>query len=395
MLTAIMDHQHFTAIHHSKEELLNLRKSLKTFTCPHCSSPLILKIGNIKIPHFAHTSKLPCILETKKETPDHIWSKALLYKRLSQLFQDVKLEYFVKEVQQIPDLLITERGYRIAIEIQCSTIPLSEIKERTEGFRKGNIHPIWILTQPLTIGTPLKLTSFQQGFIRFSEELHFYLLHFDPSNESFTIFPHLTPVSTNSFFFSKEIEIPLNTFTIPVSILPPDQAKSLFLKNWKRYREKWINNKIQFSSARRDPFLSEVYREGDTFLYLPLFIGLPVIPHMTLIKTHPLQWQYYIWKDVLKKSPYFTREMIYSAFMRRLENGSIETRNFPLHSTGSSIKKLINDYLCLLEKLEIIQKKRGKGYKLTAKWICPKTFIDYQQHEHDLFPKLKHILKKD
>jgi competence protein CoiA len=395
MLTALMNHRHFTTILHTKEELLILKKNSKSFTCPHCSSPLILKVGNIKIPHFAHTTKLPCLIETKKETPDHIWSKALLYDRLSAVFQDVKLESYIKELQQIPDLLITVQGNRVAIEIQCSTIPLSEIRERTEGYRREKIHPLWILTQPLTSAAPLKLTSFQQGFIRFSEELHFFLLHFDPAKKTFTLFPHLTPVSTNSFCFSKKIEIPLGKFTIPISILPPDLSKSSVLKNWNHYRGKWVNNKIHFSSVRRDPFLSEVYREGDTVLYLPLFIGLPVLPHMTLIKTNPVQWQYYMWKDVLKRSPYFTKKMIYRAFRRRLEKGNIETRNFPLQSTGSSINKLIDDYLNLLEKFNLIQKAKGGGYSLSYDWNCPKTFNEFQQHCHDFFPKMKHILKKD
>ncbi|OIU72503.1 competence protein CoiA [Rossellomorea aquimaris] len=395
MLTALMDHRHFTTILHTKEELLALKKGSKSFTCPHCSSPLILKIGNIKIPHFAHTSKLSCLIAAKKETPAHIWSKALLYDRLSEVFRDVKLEYYIKELQQIPDLLITVQGKRVAIEIQCSTIPLSEIKERTEGYRRENIHPLWILTQPLPSGIPLKLTSFQQGFIRFSEEFHFFLLHFDPSKKSFTLFPHLTPVSTNSFYFSKEIKIPLEKFTIPLTILPPDPAESRILKNWNHYRGKWMNNKIRFSSARRDPFLSEVYGEGDIFLYLPLYIGLPVLPQMTLIKSNSIQWQYFIWNDVIKKSPFFTKEMIYAAFMRRLGKGSIETRNFPINPTGSSIKILIDDYMSLLEKLDIIQKRKGRGYILTAKWTCPKTFNEFQQHSRDFFPKLKHILKKD
>ncbi|MGR3763552.1 competence protein CoiA [Rossellomorea sp. NS-SX7] len=394
MLTALLDRQPFTTIHHTKEELLKIRNTMSPFLCPHCSSPLILRVGNMKIPHFAHTSKSPCILGSKKETPNHVLGKALLYQRLLQLFEDVKLECYVKELNQIPDLLITMKGELVAVEIQCSTIPLSEINQRTQGYRKKKIHPLWMLTQPLTSRDPLRLTGFQQGFIRFSEDLHYFLLHFDPEKKSFTIFPHLIPITANSFFSSKPIFIPLHRFNLPISIAPQKDFDYQFLKSWMHYRKKWMQNKINFPRSRKDRFLIEVYEEGDTFLYLPLFIGVPVIPHMNICKTHPVEWQYYIWKDVIKKNRTFTKEMISRAFNRRFSKGEIEMRDFPL-SSGPGINELISDYLHVLEEINVIKKHEGISHSLTNDWICPKSFNEFQQHERDFFPKWKHILKKD
>ncbi|WP_175988439.1 competence protein CoiA [Bacillus sp. Marseille-Q1617] len=395
MLTALKDQLPFTTIHHTKEELLKIRKSSPQFLCPYCSSPLVLRVGNIKIPHFAHISKLPCLYESKKETANHVLAKILLYERLSQLFEEVKLEYYVKELHQIPDLLISVKEELVAIEIQCSTIPLSELKDRTEGYRRENIHPLWILTQPVSASSILlKLTSFQQGFIRFSQDLHYFLLHFDPEKKSFTIFPHLTPITKNTFFFTKPFTIPIQRFTLPISILPAEDTTYRLLGSWFQYRTKWMQNKINFTSSRPDRFLADVYEEGDTFLYLPLYIGLPVIPHMNLCKTHPVEWQYYLWKDVFKKHPYFTSEMIHRAFIRRHSKGNIELRAFPL-SSGPGTIKLIDDYLKILEKIEVIQNGEGKRYRLSYAWNCPKSFNEFQQHERDFFPKWKHILKKD
>jgi competence protein CoiA len=395
MLTALFDQQPFTTIHYTKEELMKLRESSPHFICPHCSSPLILRLGNIKIPHFAHTSKISCAYGSKKETSNHVLGKAILYQRLSQLFDDVKLEYYVKELHQIPDLLITVKEERVAVEVQCSTIPLSEVKDRSDGFRREKIQPLWLLSQPVISKIPLKLTCFQQGFIRFSPELHYFLLHFDPERKYFTVFPHLTPVTTNSFLLSKPIIIPLQRFTIPISISPPECPYPHILKNWHQYRQQWMQNKINYSSSRYDRFLGEVYEEGDTFIYLPKFIGLPVIPHAALCKTHPVEWQYYMWKDVMKKYRHFTMEMINHAFLRRVSKGDIELRELPLLSGASAMKNLIHDYLELLEKIDVIKKGEGKYYRLSFEWKSPKTFNEFQQHERDFFPKWKHILKKD
>ncbi|NQD65274.1 hypothetical protein HP456_05000 [Bacillus haikouensis] len=395
MLKALIDQQPFTTIHHTKEELLKLRKSSPHFLCPHCSAPLILKVGHIKIPHFAHAANKPCPYQSRNETPMHVWSKALLFKRLTQLYEDVELEYYLKNIRQIPDLFINLKGERIAIEVQCSTIPVSEVKFRTEGYRKERIHPLWILTQPVSRSIPLKLTTFQQAFLRFSPDLNYFLLHFEPEKKSFTIFPNLTPVSSNLFLHSKQIVIPLNEITLPISISPPGTNDSNLLKNWWGYRQKWIYNKVNYNSLRDNSFLKEVYEEGDTIIYLPLFIGLPVIPHMGIVKNHPVEWQYYLFKDVMKKYRSFTKEMMDNAMTRRMAKGDIEMRDFPLSNGETGMQSIISDYLALLEKVGVVSSGEGKTYTLSNGWNCPGRMTEFEQHEHDFFSKWKHILKKD
>jgi competence protein CoiA len=394
MLKALINLQPITTVHHTKEELLKLRKSSPHFLCPHCSAPLTLRIGTIKIPHFAHTAKKICPYQSRNETPMHIWSKAILFKRLAQLYEDVELEYYLKDLRQIPDLFINLRGEKIAIEVQCSTIPISEVNCRTEGYRKEKIHPFWILTQPVAGSTPLKLTTFQQAFIRFSPDLNYFLLHFEPEKESFAIFSNLTPVTSNLFLHSKRIVIPLNKLTLPISISPPITDESSLIKNWWKYRLKWIQKKLNYNTLRDDGFIREVYEEGDTFIYLPMFIGLPVIPHTVLYKNHAIEWQYYIWKDVIKKYRYFTKEMMDKAMARRLAKGDIKMRDLPLSNSGAGKQLVMSDYLAILVDMKVVSRGKDKTYTLSAGWDCPGSFTEFQKHERDFFSKWKHILKK-
>ncbi|MCA1056733.1 hypothetical protein LCM10_17250 [Rossellomorea aquimaris] len=395
MLTALLNSKPFIVFNHSKEELRSIRKGSPTFICPHCLSPLILKVGQVKAPHFSHAAKVQCPFDSRKETREHIWSKTILYQRLTHLYEDVKLECYVPQIKQIPDLMISAEERRIAIEIQHSTIPLQEVGKRTVGYSHADIHPLWILIQSIQTGNPIKLTRFQQGFIRFSKELHYFLLHFNPGTKCFTILPHLMPISNNTFLHSKNIVIPLDSFTLPISFQRPGSTGPHLLSNWPQYRKKWIIDKINYRSLKYDRFLREVYEAGDTFQYLPLYIGLPVMPHATILKTHPIQWQYYIWKDVLKRDRIFSKESVLRAIAERLGRGDIEARDFPLMTSGGAMSRLVGDYLTILEKLRIVKNEGSAGFSLVSKWECPGTFNDFLLHERGFFPNWKHILKMD
>lgn len=392
MLTALLNRQVFTTIHYSREELRGLRKKGASFICPHCSSPLTMKIGSRNVPHFAHISHADCEL-VRGETPQHLLSKQLLYDRISSLYTRVSLEHSIKGLKQVADIYVKTDTAEIAIEIQCSSIPISEIVRRTYGYHRQGITPLWILTQPLKSKKLLSLTTFQQAFIRYSPHLDYFILHFLPDRSIFQLYPHLLPVSATAFMSAAPIIIPVSEFTLPpsipnVSVLHPD-----FLSHWYDFRTKWIYNKIHYNKARTDVFLREVYGEGDTFLYLPLYIGIPVIPHGIHIRNHEVEWQYYVWKDCLKGNTVFSEESVCRVLNRRITNGHIELRSLPLLKIDEEIKRIASGYLRLLEELQVLRKINDM-YQLTEPWSCPDHFSAYEQHKDDFFPRWKHILKK-
>ena len=45
---------------YSREELVKIKKKTE-FTCPQCQETLILRIGQIKTPHFSHKSSSSCV----------------------------------------------------------------------------------------------------------------------------------------------------------------------------------------------------------------------------------------------------------------------------------------------------------------------------------------------
>jgi competence protein CoiA len=392
MLTALFNQQVFTTIHFSREELRGLRRKGASFICPHCSSLLTMKIGSRNIPHFAHISQADCEM-VKGETPQHLLSKQLLYDRVSSLHTRVSLEHYIRELKQVADIYVKTDTAEIAIEIQCSTIPISEIVRRSYGYHRQGITPFWILTQPLKSKKLLSLTTFQQAFIRYSPHLDYFLLHLLPDRSIFQLYPHLLPVSGTAFMSAAPITIPVSEFTLPPSIPDAPVHQPYSLSKWNDYRAKWIYNKIHYNKARTDVFLREVYGEGDTFLYLPLYIGIPVIPHGIHIRNHEVEWQYYVWKDCLKKDRFLSVESVCKALNRRIFKGYIELRSLPLLNSDEVIKRIAGGYLRLLEEVQVISKVKDR-YQLTESWHCPEHFSAFEQHKHDFFPKWKHILKK-
>jgi competence protein CoiA len=393
MLTALLNRQVFTTIHYSREELRRFRRKGLSFLCPQCSSVLKLRIGSQNIPHFAHVSHSNCRV-AMHESPKHLLSKQLLYDRISPLYAGVRLEYYIKELKQIADIYVKTDSREIAIEIQCSVIPIPEIVQRTRGYLRQGITPFWILTQPLKHKELLNLSSFQQAFIRFSPHLDYFLLQFLPERSSFQLYTHLLPVSTTAFMSSCPITIPVEQFTLPLLIPDGPFHHPYSFTKWYHHRMKWIYNKLHYNNGRKDVLLREVYGEGDTFLYLPLYIGMPVTPHGIRIKNHEVEWQYYIWKDCLKKDRFFSEGRVCTVLGRRLTKGYIELRSLPLHKKDEGIKTIVRGYLRLLEEVNVIKRISNTQFQLTEPWSCPDHFSAFEQHRHDFFPKWKHILKK-
>jgi hypothetical protein len=118
--------------------------------CPDCGKPYEYCHGEIVSPYFRHKEKSECdMLYHESETEEHIKGKISLYNWLLNLqeqsiIQNVKLESYIPETRQRPDLYFEYNGDRYVIEYQCSPIA-SEFLERRELYKLARINDIWIL----------------------------------------------------------------------------------------------------------------------------------------------------------------------------------------------------------------------------------------------------------
>ena len=115
----------------------------RKYFCPVCLERVVLKSGNVKTPHFSHHRIVDCIRHLyKKESLAHLSAKHELYLSLNKN-HTAAMEYYLPEIEQIPDLLVGKR----AIEIQYSPISPTLIIERSKGYHTLGMDVIWVLDE--------------------------------------------------------------------------------------------------------------------------------------------------------------------------------------------------------------------------------------------------------
>jgi len=114
------------------------------FCCPECDSEVILRKGKIRTHHFAHIPPVSCKYGIG-ESEIHYRIKKELYEYF--ITQDhcksCEMERRLEGVR--PDISLYIHNRPVAIEIQKSTIPIDEIRKRTEQYSKLGIAILWII----------------------------------------------------------------------------------------------------------------------------------------------------------------------------------------------------------------------------------------------------------
>jgi competence protein CoiA len=365
MLTALnYNHQLISLTRLSSEEIV-LLQSTEKFFCPECKSPLILKKGHVKIPHFAHKSGGDCTGNHEPETLLHLKGKTSLYHHFSKssVFK-VSLEPYLPVIRQRPDLFIEDENRQFALEFQCSDISSIDFFSRTRGYQQEGITPIWILGKPIRkqgAGPVISLSNFHQHFIRYSPHSGFWLAVFDTLKDTMYFYYQLFPLSSKKFT-AVSTSIPLPSLTFPFE-LPFKQANHHNSERFLAGKALWFKNKMKYNRGVNDRFLRTLYCERDHLFELPDFIGLPT-EYMIVFKNHPVEWQYYIWNDLLKKKSIGDRigmKEVQNCINQRKNSGYIQCRSLPLIDEEFQLQA-VQEYLFVLSKRDILKKNSSKEY---------------------------------
>ena len=139
---------------------------------------------------------------------------------LSAGSQEVVLEPLLHKISQRPDLLVQSGQAEYPIEFQCSTIPISHLEERTDGYRRAGMEPIWILHTPakftnLPEGVGIfQFSKFQEWFIVSTPPEGDVLLTFNPHKQTFHYFSSLLHIAGQRYIGMHRI-LPLSFQIFP------------------------------------------------------------------------------------------------------------------------------------------------------------------------------------
>ncbi|MBE3570958.1 MAG: hypothetical protein IMW92_12910 [Bacillales bacterium] len=380
-------------MHCRDKETLQRWKTEKRFYCPCCRSPLTLKIGSTKIPHFAHVSNKQCPASSERESERHLSSKLLLYEWFRKQHLDVQLEVYLPSIQQRPDLLLKKPP--LAIEVQCSPISASLLKKRTDLYQKYGLKPLWIYGGQTVSQDRFRLfsfTSFQQMFFQYSPHWGYWFPSFQPETKMFHFYLFLFPFSPVKFF-GVQVSVPMDQIMFPFSLHKPKAFRSFTMAQWLDGKLRWISRKIRYSKAFHDPFLKAVYFNGQNPQLLHPCIGLPV-KHSIWIRSHPVEWQYYLWSDLLYRvriGQTVHMKQGLAVLQKRVKKGELVIREFPLIEPNT-LEKAVFHYFQLLASMEIL-KNLGQGKFIVQKKVKDVPTLDKQyQEERLLLKKYKELI---
>ncbi|WP_105203033.1 competence protein CoiA family protein [Streptococcus suis] len=143
------------------------------YFCPACAGKVRYRSGKILRSHFAHQTLRDCDFWSENESAQHLSLKSSLYKWL-QGQEEVELEAYLPATKQVADILVNQQ---LALEVQCSSLSISRLQERTMAYQQAGIAVLWLLGKDLWLGE--RLTNLHKQFLYFSMNMGFHLWELD------------------------------------------------------------------------------------------------------------------------------------------------------------------------------------------------------------------------
>lgn len=380
---------------YKKETLLNLRKK-EEFLCPICGESVLLKLGDLRIFHFAHKQGGTCRDFYESESVYHMEGKRQLYQWLIQQKIPSVLEYYDSEIQQRPDIMFKLNGKKYALEFQCSTLPEKVFIKRTRKYLDNNYIPLWILSSNhihQKRKNIVALSNFHYLFLRTTTAGKFYIPSYCPDKHLFHFVESISSYSIKNAFAQHSF-YPPSKMELD-GLLEPQMFNQLNLSSWITEIEKFNLNWTLHPGQPQKIFLQEIYNRNLNLFLLPPEIGLPV-PHSILIQTPPIIWQTYLFLDVLaNKNPndLITLQEIKVHFNKRMSRKNIIIRNLPQLEQFTPLMAEI-EYLQQLEQLGIVTRRGDTNFHLQRKIIIPKSNREREEVKLHFFQNYYRLLSK-
>ncbi|KIL47416.1 competence protein CoiA [Jeotgalibacillus campisalis] len=345
----------------SKDELRKLRN--RPYFCLQCSEKVIMKVGDVKIPHFSHQSTKVCRGFSEPESPEHIEAKLQLYNWLRKSSIEAEIEKIYPKFKQRADIGVRFLNKEYAIEFQRSRISLAQFAKRTTEYTVNDIVPVWLLSYDVLskpVRNKISFSAFHQQFIRYSPFLkQFYLLSYDHVQQSFRTFNNLLPLTKSTFLFSG-FSHSLEKIQFPNFPLQPYIYSSKDLKAHQDHRSSWLETRLAHGRGCMDELLNTFYQQRVNLQLIPPWVGIPV-RHSVFIKEPDPEWQAYLYllflNDTINSDP-LSVDFIFKKMKEYVDRTHLNMRFIhPYQLDG--LETVVTDYLYMLEKIGVIVKNQN------------------------------------
>lgn len=352
-----------------KTDLVQIRKK-EAFTCPGCHEPVVLRLGEKRIPHFAHLKSTKCSSFSENESQYHLTGKMQIFSWLNNQQLNVELEPYLPTLKQRPDIMLKYHNKKIVIEYQCSTIPEQVFTKRSETYLINGYTPLWImaaskLQRKSTYN--FHISSFQWLFAQKSRNQNQpYILAYCPNEQHLIKLTNLYSFSSFDLIGSINVSS-INDLQIGNSPFGGTSKPEAMKEIWYEKKKKWCEVSSVHPNKNSRHFFEELYQHHIPPIFIPSEAGIPV-PSSYWIETPIVIWQMYILLDAiipLRIGELVTFQTVYSHIKNRKQRGLIKIRSLPLiNDTHYSFA--IMEYLHALVQLGILKKCHGSTFKKLA-----------------------------
>ncbi|MFS0787288.1 competence protein CoiA family protein [Shouchella sp. 1P09AA] len=179
------------------EQYWVLKREKELFFCPACDREVVIKLGNKRSWHFAHRVSTSCTGKAGKETVLHERGKKMLYTFFQKSYPQTKLESYLPQTKQRPDILIEANQF--VIEYQCSVISVEQIVKRNDDYHTQRLKPIWVLgsNRLKRLGASMFRLQEYEYYAIFTNNQQRYLYYFDPNIQTFCLLTNLISIHKN------------------------------------------------------------------------------------------------------------------------------------------------------------------------------------------------------
>jgi len=244
--------------------------------CPSCKGRVHLKKGAVMRPHFAHYRRTNCEAFADGETAEHVTGKMQLKDWFEKLGYDVELEAYLPELRQRPDLLLDNK---LAVEFQCSSIPIDKMRERTRGYADNGYEAIWILGERFKYGK--KLTAFQKACL-FQVDNILSLGTYSAASKKLTIHYDFQ-LKQNQQMISQKAHFRLGE---EVNFKPQAKKQPAQRVNFKK-----AHQQLRSNPKKAAPFMELLYKNRESIISIPKELYITV-PHEWLVPVFSYEWKY-------------------------------------------------------------------------------------------------------
>lgn len=261
------------------------------YYCPSCLNEVRLRLGKIKQPHFAHLPNSDCSAFSENESLEHLALKEIFY----VWSEEIQLEVYLPKLKQRPDCLL---GKKLCLEIQCSSLSVERLAERTKNYRSQGYQVIWLLGKKFELKN--RLSSIQRGCLNYSKKCGFYLWTLDNEGQKLVLNYHILEDVNGRIYFQQKI-YPFLEGELQEIL----KISGIFTSEYEIKMEKILSKKHKENTQnlqkreRKTMHLQRLlYSQGLHLLKLPKYYYFPNL-RIPLAQENVLIWKRYLYEYLM------------------------------------------------------------------------------------------------